>query len=53
MVKSTLLGTLVQLGYKSPTKDSEEAILDVVKGRDDFLLGVGKSLYLRQSSIHF
>ena len=53
MVKGVLLGALVQLGYKSPTKDSEEAILDVVKGSDNFVLGVGISLYLRQSSVHF
>ena len=31
-MKGVLLGALVQLGYRSPTEDKEEAILGFVKG---------------------
>ena len=56
IVKGLLLGALVQLGYKSPTEDEEKAILDFIKGCNIFVslsTGEGKSLCLRQSSVHF
>ena len=56
MVKGALPVALVQLGYKSLTEDEEEAILDFIKGHNIFAslsTGMGKSLCLRQCSVHF
>ena len=53
MAKGTLLGALVQLGYKSPT-DDEEVILDVVKGHNIFVsLSAGRANRCAYTSLMF